>query len=240
MNENNNSNTPWSTALENIAKFANLLKSYALKWYDMYFNPTPKDVEVDKIADDSDELTPVTVPNLAKIKQTLFSWMENVEKTIGYALTCTGYIKTSYTLADMKFDTAKVTIGSGGYASTDKPGALSFSKEGGALTIENGRAATFRIKLLAMFCGESEYESGLYDISFGSTATVACDSSGNVTVTQDDIKTGIILVRTETDAETGNIYLYTYLWPGFVNSNPDIDAYIPRVSMGTAQIISRS
>lgn len=82
MNENNNSNTPWSTALENIAKFANLLKSYALKWYDMYFNPTPKDVEVDKIADDSDELTTVTVPNLAKIKKAFDDWQDTVEPRV--------------------------------------------------------------------------------------------------------------------------------------------------------------
>lgn len=95
MSENNNSNTPWSTALENIAKFANLLKSYALKWYDMYFNPTPKDVEVDKIADDSDELTTVTVPNLAKIKQTFDTWKDTVQPQITALDNRVGY-KISY------------------------------------------------------------------------------------------------------------------------------------------------
>lgn len=121
--DNNNSNTPWSTALENIVKFAGLLKSYALKWYDMYFNPTPKDVEVDKIEDDSDELTTVAVPNLAKIKQTFDTWKDSVQPQITALVKRAGFKvgkgdKTTLNTSDYTFDpgvAAAMTGYYGGY-----------------------------------------------------------------------------------------------------------------------------
>lgn len=228
--------------IKKINNFYTVVESWLSSIWDMFFEPEQKNVNVKKL-DENGNVEDIQFPNYSKLKNKVLRWMEEVEKTIGYVLTCTGYIKTSYTLADMNFDTSKVIIGSGDWAgiqTTDKPGALSFTKEGDPLTVEHGKTATLRIKLLAMFCRESDYGSGMYDISFGGTAMVECDASGNITVTQSDIKAGIILIRSETDAETGAHKLYPYLWNGFLNGNPDIDAYMPRLSMGTAQIISRT
>ena len=71
----------FQTALENIQKFAAILKSYILKLYNMFYSTTPEDVEIDKL-DNDNNITTTTVPNLAKIKQTFDTWKGTVQPQI--------------------------------------------------------------------------------------------------------------------------------------------------------------
>lgn len=223
--------------IQKINFFYTAVTSWLGSIWDMFFSDTPGNVQVKKMMPDGTVET-VEVPNHAKLKEDFETWKRQVEKNICYPLTQTGYSKDSTPITDFILDLNGID------PSLIDPSvnldALRFSEEGDSLTVAQGETATFRIKLLAMFCRQSETD-GLYDISFGGEAMVTCDGNGNVTVTQNKRESGRVAIMSETDPETGAHILKPYLWPGFtINGNPDIDAYIPKVSLGTVQVISRS
>lgn len=215
------------TTIQNLVE---VIKSWALNVGKLFFSDDPEEVTMKMLDENTNEPVDKPVKNLAMIKQEFEEWKDRIEKTIGYTLTQTGYTKNSISATDF--------AGSGIADPAVRIDAFRFSEEGDSLTVAQGKSATFRIKLLAMFCKQSETD-GLYDISFGGEATVTCDGLGNVTVTQKESGGVKVLILPETNADGAHV-LKPYLWPGFVNGTTNIDAYIPRCSTGTVQVISRS
>lgn len=215
------------TMIENLVT---VIKSWALNVGKVFFGDDPDEEVTMKMLDENNRPVDKPVKTMAKVRQEFEEWKRGIEKRVGYTLTQTGFTKNTVSATDF--------AGAGISDPAVKIDAFRFSEEGNSLNVAQGETATFRIKLLAMFCKQSETD-GLYDISFGGEATVVCDGHGNVTVTQKDSSWDTkVLILAETNADGAHV-LEPYLWPGFVNGNPDIEAYIPRYSTGTVQVISR-
>lgn len=221
------------TTIQNLVE---VIKSWALNVGKLFFSDDPEEVTMKMLDENTNEPVDKPVKNLAMIKQEFEAWKNGIEKRIGYTLTQTGFTKNTIPITDFSLDSTGLDPNE--IDPTVKLDAFRFSEEGNALTVAQGETATFGVKLLAMFCRQSVTD-GLYDISFGGEAIVVCDGGGNVTVVQNKLEAGRIAILVETDAETGAHVLKPYLWPGFANGSPDIDAYIPRYSTGTVQVVSR-
>lgn len=71
----------WDDAVRNVENLTTVVKGQDAKYYDVYFDPTPKDVTIPKLNDD-DTIGTVTIPNVAKLNQIFETWKGTVQPNI--------------------------------------------------------------------------------------------------------------------------------------------------------------
>ena len=113
----------WDDAVRNVENLTTVVKGQDAKYYDVYFDPTPKDVEIPKLNED-DTIGTVTIPNVAKLNQIFETWKESVKPALGYIPELGSKVNTgvnNVAIGSMfEYENSVVWIHPAGYA-IDKP-----------------------------------------------------------------------------------------------------------------------